>query len=54
VIVHLHGHAAHTLTYKQKGPGAQQSSGLRSISASGIRKQELLEGFSERLGGISG
>jgi hypothetical protein len=53
-FVHLHGHAARTLTQKQKGLGARQSSGWRSIGVGGIREQKLLEGFGERLGGVSG
>jgi hypothetical protein len=37
----------------KKGPGAQQFLGLRSIGIDGVREQELLKGFGERLGGIS-
>jgi hypothetical protein len=54
MIVHLRGHVAHILTYKQKGPSAEQSSGLRSVGFIGVWKQELLEGLGERLGGVSG
>jgi hypothetical protein len=53
MIVHLHGHVARILTYKQKRPGAQQSSGLRSVGFSGVRKQELFEGLGECPGGVS-
>jgi hypothetical protein len=54
-VAYLHGHVAHILTYKQKkGPGAQQSSGLRSVGVSGVWKQELLEGLGKRFGGVSG
>jgi hypothetical protein len=47
-------HGPYTNIQIKKGPGAQRSSGLRSISVGGVREQELLEGLGERIGGISG
>jgi hypothetical protein len=38
----------------QNGPSAQLLSGGRSGSVSSVREEELLEGFGERPGGVSG
>jgi hypothetical protein len=46
-------HGPRTNIQTKKGPGAQQSSGLRSVGFSGVWKQEVLEGLGERLGGVS-